>query len=215
MEEKLVVRGAREHNLKNIDVEIPLGLFTVITGVSGSGKSTLVHDVIHAGIKRAKGEWDKAVGACRRIEGIELVSDVVLVDQAPIGRTPRSNPVTYLKAFDPIRELFATTKEARTRGLTASSFSFNVPGGRCDACEGEGQVRVEMQFLADVFVPCDVCEGTRFRPQVLEVTYRGKKPADGPMYKALGNSMAVNVMRWLGQRIALVDAIESAKSEAA
>ncbi len=172
--QRLRVLGATEHNLKNIDVEIPLGLFTVITGVSGSGKSTLVHDVIHAGIKRAKGEWDKAVGACRRIEGIELVSDVVLVDQAPIGRTPRSNPVTYLKAFDPIRELFATTKEARTRGLTASSFSFNVPGGRCDACEGEGQVRVEMQFLADVFVPCDVCEGTRFRPQVLEVTYRGK-----------------------------------------
>ena len=172
--QKLRVLGASEHNLKNVDVEIPLGLFTVVTGVSGSGKSTLVHDVIHAGIKRAKGDWDKAVGACRRLEGIELVSDVILVDQAPIGRTPRSNPVTYLKAFDPIRELFASTKDARTRGLTASSFSFNVPGGRCDACEGEGQVRVEMQFLADVFVPCDVCEGTRFRPQVLEVTYRGK-----------------------------------------
>jgi excinuclease ABC subunit A len=172
--QKLRVLGATEHNLQDIDVEIPLGLFTVVTGVSGSGKSTLVHEVIHAGIKKAKGDWDKAVGACRRIEGIELVSDVVLVDQAPIGRTPRSNPVTYLKAFDPIRELFASTKDARTRGLTASSFSFNVPGGRCDACEGEGQVRVEMQFLADVFVPCDVCEGTRFRPQVLEVTYRGK-----------------------------------------
>ena len=172
--QKLRVLGATEHNLKNIDVEVPLGLFTVVTGVSGSGKSTLVHDVIHAGIKRAKGEWDKAVGACRRLEGVELVSDVILVDQAPIGRTPRSNPVTYLKAFDPIREMFASTKDARTRGLTASSFSFNVPGGRCDACEGEGQVRVEMQFLADVFVPCDVCDGTRFRPQVLEVTYRGK-----------------------------------------
>ncbi|HTV02268.1 MAG TPA: excinuclease ABC subunit UvrA [Luteitalea sp.] len=172
--QRLKVLGATEHNLKNVDVAIPLGLFTVVTGVSGSGKSTLVHEVIHAGIKRAKGEWDKAVGACRRIEGIELISDVVLVDQAPIGRTPRSNPVTYLKAFDPIRELFASTKESKTRGLTASSFSFNVPGGRCDACEGEGQVRVEMQFLADVFVPCDVCDGTRFRPQVLEVKYRGK-----------------------------------------
>jgi excinuclease ABC subunit A len=172
--QKLRVLGATEHNLKDIDVEVPLGLFTVVTGVSGSGKSTLVHEVIHAGIKRAKGEWDKAVGACRRLEGVELVSDVILVDQAPIGRTPRSNPVTYLKAFDPIREIFASTKDARTRGLTASSFSFNVPGGRCDACEGEGQVRVEMQFLADVFVPCDVCDGTRFRPQVLEVTYRGK-----------------------------------------
>jgi excinuclease ABC subunit A len=172
--QRLRVLGATEHNLQDVDVEIPLGLFTVVTGVSGSGKSTLVHDVIHAGIKRAKGDWDKAVGACRRIEGAELVSDVVLVDQAPIGRTPRSNPVTYLKAFDPIRELFASTKDAKTRGLTASSFSFNVPGGRCDACEGEGQVRVEMQFLADVFVPCDVCDGTRFRPQVLEVKYRGR-----------------------------------------
>ncbi len=172
--QRLRVIGASEHNLQDVDVEVPLGLLTVVTGVSGSGKSTLVHDVIHAGIKKAKGDWDRTVGACRRIEGAELVSDVVLVDQAPIGRTPRSNPVTYLKAFDPIRELFASTKDARTRGLTASSFSFNVPGGRCDACEGEGQVRVEMQFLADVFVPCDVCEGTRFRPQVLEVTYRGR-----------------------------------------
>jgi excinuclease ABC subunit A len=142
--------------------------------VSGSGKSTLVHDVIHAGVKRAKGEWDKAVGACRRLEGVELVSDVILVDQAPIGRTPRSNPVTYLKAFDPIRELFSLTKDARARGLTASHFSFNVPGGRCEACQGEGEVRVEMQFLADVFVPCDQCDGMRFKPQVLEVRYRGK-----------------------------------------
>jgi excinuclease ABC subunit A len=172
--QRLKVIGASEHNLKDLDVEIPLGLLTVVTGVSGSGKSTLVHDVIHAGVKRAKGEWDKSAGACRRLEGTELLSDVVLVDQAPIGRTPRSNPVTYLKAFDPIRELFASTKDAKTRGLTASSFSFNVPGGRCDACEGEGQVKVEMQFLADVFVPCDVCNGTRFRPTVLEVTYRGR-----------------------------------------
>jgi excinuclease ABC subunit A len=172
--QRLKIHGASEHNLQDIDVQIPLGLLTVVTGVSGSGKSTLVHDVIYAGIKRAKGAWDRSAGACRRIEGAELVSDVVLVDQAPIGRTPRSNPVTYLKAFDPIRELFASTKDAKARGLTASSFSFNVPGGRCDACEGEGQVRVEMQFLADVFVPCDVCDGTRFRPQVLEVTYRGR-----------------------------------------
>ena len=172
--QRLKIYGASEHNLQGIDVEVPLGLLTVVTGVSGSGKSTLVHDVIHAGIKRAKGEWDKAAGACRRLEGTELVSDVVLVDQAPIGRTPRSNPVTYLKAFDPIRELFAATKDAKTRGLTASSFSFNVPGGRCDACEGEGQVKVEMQFLADVFVPCDVCNGTRFRSTVLEVAYKGR-----------------------------------------
>jgi excinuclease ABC subunit A len=147
---------------------------TCVTGVSGSGKSTLVHDVIYAAVKRAKGDWDRRVGACRRLEGAEFVTDAVLVDQQPIGRTPRSNPVTYLKAFDPIRELFAMTKEAKSRGLTASSFSFNVPGGRCEACEGEGVVRVEMQFLADVFVPCDQCDGKRFRPQVLEVRYRGR-----------------------------------------
>jgi excinuclease ABC subunit A len=121
-----------------------------------------------------KGDWDRKVGAHRRLEGHELVSDVVLVDQAPIGRTPRSNPVTYLKAFDPIRELFAATKDARSRGLTASHFSFNVPGGRCEACQGEGEVRVEMQFLADVFVPCEQCEGRRFKPQVLEVKYKNK-----------------------------------------
>ena len=147
------VTGARQHNLTGIDVAIPLNTLTCVTGVSGSGKSTLVHDVIYAAIKRAKGAWDKPVGAHDRLEGAELVTDVTLVDQAPIGRTPRSNPVTYLKAFDPIRELFSKTKDARANGLTASHFSFNVPGGRCDGCDGEGTVRVEMQFLADVFVP--------------------------------------------------------------
>jgi excinuclease ABC subunit A len=172
--QKLRVLGATEHNLKDIDVEIPLGMLTCVTGVSGSGKSTFVHDVLYAALKRAKGDWDRRVGAHRKLEGAEFISDSVLVDQAPIGRTPRSNPVTYLKAFDPIRELFAATKDARSRGLTASHFSFNVPGGRCEACEGEGEVKVEMQFLADVFVPCDVCEGKRFKPQVLEVKYRGR-----------------------------------------
>jgi len=166
--------GASEHNLKEIDISIPLNMLTVVTGVSGSGKSTLVHDVLYAAIKRAKGGWDKRVGTFRKLEGTELITDAVLVDQAPIGRTPRSNPVTYLKAFDPIRELFAATKDARSRGLTASHFSFNVPGGRCEACQGEGEVRVEMQFLADVFVPCDQCDGKRFKPQVLEVRYRGR-----------------------------------------
>jgi excinuclease ABC subunit A len=172
--QKLRVFGATEHNLKNVDVEIPLGLMTGITGVSGSGKSTLVHDVIYAAIKRAKGDWDRRVGVHKKLEGAEFISDAVLVDQQPIGRTPRSNPVTYLKAFDPIRELFAATKDARARNLTASHFSFNVPGGRCEACEGEGVIRVEMQFLADVFVPCDQCDGKRFRPQVLEVRYKGR-----------------------------------------
>jgi excinuclease ABC subunit A len=172
--QKIRVAGASEHNLKGIDVEIPLNTLTCVTGVSGSGKSTLVHDVVYAAIKRAKGEWDRRVGSHVRLEGAEFVTDVVLVDQAPIGRTPRSNPVTYLKAFDPIRELFAATKDAKSRGLTASHFSFNVPGGRCEACEGEGEVRVEMQFLADVFVPCDQCDGKRFKPQVLEVRYRSR-----------------------------------------
>ena len=172
--QKLKVLGASEHNLKDIAVEIPLGVLTAVTGVSGSGKSTLVHDVIYAALKRAKGEWDRRIGTHRKLEGAEFVTDVVLVDQAPIGRTPRSNPVTYLKAFDPIRELFAATKDARSRGLTASHFSFNVPGGRCEACEGEGEVKVEMQFLADVFVPCEQCEGKRFKQQVLDVRYRGR-----------------------------------------
>ena len=167
--------GATEHNLKSVDVEIPINMLTCVTGVSGSGKSTLVHDVLYAAIKRGKGEWDKRVGSHERLEGLELVNNVVLVDQAPIGRTPRSNPVTYLKAFDPIRELFSLTKEARAGGMKASHFSFNVPGGRCDACEGEGEVRVEMQFLADVFLPCEHCDGKRFKPEVLSVQYRGRR----------------------------------------
>ncbi len=172
--QRIRLAGASEHNLKAVDVEVPLNTLTVVTGVSGSGKSTLVHDVMYAAIKRAKGDWDRKVGAHRKLEGHEFVSDVILVDQAPIGRTPRSNPVTYLKAFDPIRELFAGTKDAKSRALTASHFSFNVPGGRCEACQGEGEVRVEMQFLADVFVPCEHCDGRRFKPQVLEVRYRNK-----------------------------------------
>jgi excinuclease ABC subunit A len=172
--QKIRLYGATEHNLKNIDIEIPLNTLTCVTGVSGSGKSTLVHDVLYAAIKRAKGDWDRRVGSFRALEGLEYITDTILVDQAPIGRTPRSNPVTYLKAFDPIRELFASTKDARSRGLTASHFSFNVPGGRCEACQGEGHVRVEMQFLADVFVPCDQCDGMRFKPQILEVRYRGR-----------------------------------------
>jgi excinuclease ABC subunit A len=171
---KIRLFGAAEHNLQDIDIEIPLNALTCVTGVSGSGKSTLVHDVLYAAIKRAKGNFDHRVGQFREIEGLEYITGVLLVDQQPIGRTPRSNPVTYLKAFDPIRELLASTKDARTRGFTASHFSFNVPGGRCEACQGEGQVRVEMQFLADVFVPCDQCDGTRFKPQVLDVRYRGK-----------------------------------------
>ncbi len=174
--QRLRITGAASNNLKHVDVAFPLGTLTAITGVSGSGKSTLVHDIIYAGVKRAKGEstGERKLGVFTSIEGTEFISDTVMVDQTPIGRTPRSNPVTYLKAFDPIRELFAATKDARSRGLTASHFSFNVPGGRCEACEGEGEIRVEMQFLADVFVPCEQCDGKRFKPQVLEVKYRGR-----------------------------------------
>jgi excinuclease ABC subunit A len=172
--QKIRLRGATEHNLQDVDIDIPLNMLTCVTGVSGSGKSTLVHDVLYAAIKRAKGDWDRRVGTHRSVEGLEYITDIVLVDQTPIGRTPRSNPVTYLKAFDPIRELFATTKDAKAKGLAASHFSFNVPGGRCEACQGEGEVRVEMQFLADVFVPCDECDGMRFKPQVLEVRYKGR-----------------------------------------
>ena len=172
--QRIRLLGASEHNLKKIDVAIPLNTLTCVTGVSGSGKSTLVHDILYPAIKRLKGDWEGKIGAHRGLQGAEHILDAVLVDQMPIGRTPRSNPVTYLKAFDPIRELFASTKDARSRGLTASHFSFNVAGGRCEACEGEGQIRVEMQFLADVFVPCEECDGKRFKPQVLEVRYRGR-----------------------------------------
>src|SRR2546426_3564291 len=170
----LVVRGAREHNLKNIDVKLPLGAFTCVTGVSGSGKSTLVHDVLCAALLRRQGRWERGVGEHDDIEGAGYVEELVLVDQSPIGRTPRSNPVTYLKAFDGIRELFASTREARDRGLTAGHFSFNVPGGRCEACGGDGQVKVDMQFLADVYLVCEACSGRRYRPPVLEVRWHGR-----------------------------------------
>jgi excinuclease ABC subunit A len=175
---KLTVSGASEHNLQNIDVEIPLETFACITGVSGSGKSTLVHDVLFAGIKKMRGEWQGHVGAFVKIEGANQIDDVILVDQSPIGRTPRSNPVTYIKTYDAVRELFASTRDAQSKGLDASHFSFNVPGGRCDVCEGDGTVTVEMQFLADVELQCEECKGTRFKQTVLDVRYRGKNVND-------------------------------------
>jgi excinuclease ABC subunit A len=169
----LRVFGARAHNLQNIDVMIPLHMLAAITGVSGSGKSTLVHDVIFRAIE-AKQTGGKYKELCDRIEGDQQLQSVVLVDQSPIGRTPRSNPSTYLKAFDAIREAFASTPEAKKRGYTAGHFSFNIPGGRCEACQGEGIVTVEMQFLADVELICEECRGTRFKSGVLEVRYREK-----------------------------------------
>ncbi|HEX8557561.1 MAG TPA: excinuclease ABC subunit UvrA [Pyrinomonadaceae bacterium] len=175
---KISVRGASEHNLKDVNVDIPLEMLVCVTGVSGSGKSTLVHDVIYAGLKKQRGEWQGQVGAFRELAGGQHVDDVVLVDQSPIGRTPRSNPVTYIKVYDAVREVFSQTRDAQAKGLDPSHFSFNVPGGRCDVCEGDGTVTVEMQFLADVELVCEECKGTRFKPQVLDVRYRGKNIND-------------------------------------
>jgi len=165
--------GAHVHNLQNIDLMIPLGTMVVVTGVSGSGKSTLVHDVIYKALQ-AKRTGAAVREMCERVEGDQHIQEVVLVDQSPIGRTPRSNPATYLKAFDAIREVFAATPEARKRGYTPGHFSFNIPGGRCEACQGDGTVTVEMQFLADVELVCEECRGTRFKSGVLEVKFREK-----------------------------------------
>jgi len=171
---QIAIRNARANNLKNIDVTIPLGQLVCITGVSGSGKSTLIHECLYAGLKKQRGDWTGAVGDFAAIEGGKFLDDIILVDQSPIGRTPRSNPVTYIKAYDAIRETFATTREAQARGFNPSHFSFNVPGGRCDVCEGDGTVTVQMQFLADVELVCEECGGKRFKQSVLDIKYRGK-----------------------------------------
>ena len=172
---KLKLIGARAHNLKKINVAIPLGELVCITGVSGSGKSTLVHDVLYNALAAEKGQVSGGAHAeVDRVDGGEWIDEVVLVDQSPIGRTPRSNPVTYIKAFDTIRELFAAHAESQKRGYTAGQFSFNIPGGRCETCQGDGTVTVEMQFLADVELICEECKGTRYKPEILEIRYHGK-----------------------------------------
>ena len=176
---KIKLTGARAHNLKRVNVAIPLGMLVCITGVSGSGKSTLVHDVLYNALAAEKGQVTGGPGAeVERVEGGEWIDEVVLVDQSPIGRTPRSNPVTYIKAFDGIRELFASLPESEKRGYAAGHFSFNIPGGRCEACQGDGTVTVEMQFLADVELICEECKGTRYKPEVLEVRFHGKNIHD-------------------------------------
>ena len=178
--EMLTLKGARVNNLRGVDIEIPLNMLVCITGVSGSGKSSLVHNVLFKAVAHALGqsEGGDPTGLYKELKGAERLNDIVLVDQAPIGRTPRSNPVTYIKAFDSIRELYAAQPEAQRRGYGAGFFSFNVPGGRCDTCSGDGTVTVEMQFLADVELPCEECGGTRYKASTLEIKYKGKSIYD-------------------------------------
>jgi excinuclease ABC subunit A len=173
-ERHLTVRGARENNLRDIDVAFPLGVLTAVTGVSGSGKSTLVNDILYTHLARELNNAKSVPGRHTRVEGDDLVDKVVHVDQSPIGRTPRSNPATYTGVFDHVRRLFAETTEAKVRGYLPGRFSFNVKGGRCENCSGDGTIKIEMNFLPDVFVPCEVCHGARYNRETLEVHYKGK-----------------------------------------
>ena len=175
---ELVVRGAREHNLQDIDVRFPLGMFVAVTGVSGSGKSTLVNDILYTSLAKQIYNARTVPGRHRRIEGLDEVDKVIHVDQSPIGRTPRSNPATYTGVFDHVRKLFASTAEAKVRGYQQGRFSFNVKGGRCEACHGDGTIKIEMNFLPDVYVPCEVCHGARYNRETLEVHYKGKTIAE-------------------------------------
>jgi len=173
-ERTLNLRGARGNNLRDVDVEIPLGLFTCVTGVSGSGKSTLVNDTLFRYLARELNGAALDPAPCEALTGLEHIDKVVDIDQSAIGRTPRSNPATYTGLFTPIRELFAGTAEARSRGYTPGRFSFNIKGGRCEACQGGGVIKVEMHFLPDIYVPCDVCKGKRYNRETLDVQYKGK-----------------------------------------
>ncbi|MBE0644379.1 MAG: excinuclease ABC subunit UvrA [Bacteroidetes bacterium] len=175
----LGIQSARQNNLKNIDVSIPLGVLTCVTGVSGSGKSTLITDILYGGLKKElDGAYDDEIGSFSGFSGVKRIKHVEMVDQSPIGRTPRSNPVTYLKAFDGIRDLFAAVPASKLRGYAPGAFSFNVPGGRCDVCEGDGFIKVEMQFMADLYLECEACKGSRYKREILEVRYNGKNIVD-------------------------------------
>jgi excinuclease ABC subunit A len=173
--ENIIIRGARENNLKNIDVSIPLGILTVITGVSGSGKSTLVRNILYPALSKRLGILNDTVGKYDRLEGaVDKILQIEYVDQNPIGKSSRSNPVTYVKAYDAIRKLFAEQQLAKQRGYKPSHFSFNIDGGRCEACQGEGIIKIEMQFMADIFLTCDSCKGSRFKSEILNVLYKDK-----------------------------------------
>ena len=174
----LEIKGAAENNLKKINVKIPLGTFTCVTGVSGSGKSSFVNEIVYKVLANRLNRAKTIPGAYKSFEGTENLDKVINIDQAPIGRTPRSNPATYTGVFGDIRELFASTKDAKTHGYTAGRFSFNVKGGRCEACQGDGILKIEMHFLPDIYVPCEVCGGMRYNRETLQVTYRGKNVYD-------------------------------------
>ena len=174
----ITINGAREHNLKDINVKFPLGAFTVVTGESGSGKSTLVNEILFQGLSNLKNQTSYGTGEYTSIEGAEYIDKIINIDQQPIGRTPRSNPATYTGLFTDIRELFSQTSEAKMRGYKPGRFSFNVKGGRCEACHGDGIIKIEMQFLSDVYVPCEVCHGARYNRETLEVRYKGKNISD-------------------------------------
>ena len=172
------VIGATEHNLKNISVKFPLGQFICVTGVSGSGKSTLVNEILYKTIARDLNGSNEKPGKCKEVKGLENIDKIVNIDQSPIGRTPRSNPATYTGVFDIIRDIFAEMNESKVRGYDKGRFSFNVPGGRCEACNGDGVLKIEMHFLPDIYVPCEVCNGRRYNKETLEVKYKGKSIYD-------------------------------------
>ena len=172
------IKGAVEHNLKNVDVKFPLGLFTCVTGVSGSGKSTLINEILYKTIAQKLNKANEKPGKCKEVKGIENIDKIINIDQSPIGRTPRSNPATYTGVFDEIRNIFAETNEAKIRGYGKGRFSFNMPGGRCESCQGDGVHKIEMHFLPDVYVPCEVCKGKRYNHETLEIKFKGKNISD-------------------------------------